>query len=316
MDYVQLKDLIREMNLEVVYLSDDHDSVRIYTTEISRPGLQMAGYYEKFVPDRIQIIGSAEWHFLRDMEAEKRYATLDMFLSYPIPVIVVARNHEIFPELLELAKKHGKTILRGNKTTSKIINDLVTNLGLSLAPSETVHGVMMDVFGVGVLITGKSGVGKSETALDLITRGCRLVADDMVEIKRVEDTLRGTCPELIRYFLEIRGVGILDIERLYGVGAVKQFEYIDMVVDLESWEKGKEYDRMGLEEERIEILGISLPKVTIPVKPGRNIAMIVEVAAKNNRQKRLGYNAAEELDRRVRHSIEERRKAFDKGTEL
>ncbi|HZH93952.1 MAG TPA: HPr(Ser) kinase/phosphatase [Tissierellaceae bacterium] len=316
MDYVILKDLIKEMSLEEVYLSADVDRVKIYTTEISRPGLQMAGYYEKFVPDRVQILGSAEWHFLRDMDAEKRYETLDKFLSYPVPVIVVARNHEVFPELLELAIKHGKTIVRGNKTTSKLINDLVINLGLSLAPTATVHGVMMDVFGIGVLITGKSGVGKSETALDLITRGCRLVADDMVEIKRVEDTLRGTCPELIRYFLEIRGVGILDIERLYGVGAVKQFDYIDMVVELEAWEKGKEYDRIGLEEESVEILGISLPKITIPVKPGRNIAMIVEVAAKNNRQKRLGYNAAEELDRRVRRSIEDRRKAFDKRTEL
>ncbi|MGM0396867.1 MAG: HPr(Ser) kinase/phosphatase [Bacillota bacterium] len=308
MDYVLLKDLIKGMNLEEVYLSDDADQVKIYTTEISRPGLQMAGYYEKFVPERVQIIGSAEWHFLRDMDDEMRYKSLDKFLGYPIPVVVVARNHEIFPELLELAKKHGKTILRGKKSTSKLINDLVINLGLWMAPAVTMHGVMLEVFGIGVLITGKSGVGKSETALDLITRGCRLIADDLVEIKRVEDTLRGSCPEILRYFLEIRGVGILDIERIYGIGAVKQLDYIDMVVELEAWENGKEYDRTGLEEESVEILGISLPKVTIPVKPGRNIAMIVEVAAKNNRQKRLGYNAAKELDERVRRSIEERKK--------
>ncbi len=315
MDYVLLRDLIKEMKLEEIYLSDDVDKVRINTTEISRPGLQMAGYYQKFVPDRVQIIGSAEWHYLRDMDDDMRYKSLDKFLSYPIPVVVVARNHDVFPELLELARKHGRTVLRGKKTTSMLINDLVINLGLWMAPAVTMHGVMLDVFGIGVLITGKSGVGKSETALDLITRGCRLVADDMVEIMRVEDTLRGSCPELIRYFLEIRGVGILDIERLYGVGAVKQFDYIDMVVELEAWENGKEYDRMGLEEDTIEILGINLPKVTIPVKPGRNIAMIVEVAAKNNRQKRLGYNAAKELDERVKRSIEERKKAHSTSSE-
>lgn len=307
MDYVLLRDIIKDMDLEPIYISQDADSVKVHTIEISRPGLQMAGYYEKFVPERIQIIGSAEWHYLKDLSPEERYGTLDKFLSYPIPLVVVARNQEIFPELLELAKKHQKTILRGRKTTSRQINDFVIDLGLKMAPTATIHGVMLEVFGIGVLIIGKSGVGKSETALDLITKGCRLVADDLVEIKRVEDALRGTCPELIRHFLEIRGVGIIDIERLYGIGAVKQFDYLDMVVELETWDNEKEYDRLGLEEETMDILGITLPKVTIPVKPGRNIAMIVEVAAKNNRQKRLGYNAAQELNERVKRSIQERK---------
>jgi len=307
MDHVLLIDLINELELERIYVSDDVEYVRIETTDISRPGLQMAGYYEKFVPERVQVIGSAEWHFLRDMDESKRLDVLEKFIQYPIPVIIVTRGNEVFPELIELSKKYNKTLLYSEKTTSKVIGELVSYLGLKLAPTTSIHGVLLEVFGVGVLLTGKSGIGKSETALDLITRGCRLISDDVVEIKRVEDTLRGSCPELTRYFLEIRGIGILDIERLYGISAVKQYDYLDMVVELEAWNPDKEYDRVGLEEETIEILGIKLPKVTIPVKPGRSIAMIVEVAAKNNRQKRLGYNAAEELNERVRKSIQERK---------
>lgn len=307
MDHVLLIDLINELGLERIYVSDDVEYVRIETTDISRPGLQMAGYYEKFVPERVQVIGSAEWHFLRDMDESKRLNVLEKFIQYPIPVIIVTRGNEVFPELIELSKKYNKTLLYSERTTSKVIGELVSYLGLKLAPTTSIHGVLLEVFGVGVLLTGKSGIGKSETALDLITRGCRLISDDVVEIKRVEDTLRGSCPELTRYFLEIRGIGILDIERLYGISAVKQYDYLDMVVELEAWNPDKEYDRVGLEEETIEILGIKLPKVTIPVKPGRSIAMIVEVAAKNNRQKRLGYNAAEELNERVRKSIQERK---------
>ena len=307
MDHVLLIDLINELGLERIYVSDDVEYVRIETTDISRPGLQMAGYYEKFVPERVQVIGSAEWHFLRDMDESNRLDVLEKFIQYPIPVIIVTRGNEVFPELIELSKKYNKTLLYSEKTTSKVIGELVSYLGLKLAPTTSIHGVLLEVFGVGVLLTGKSGIGKSETALDLITRGCRLISDDVVEIKRVEDTLRGSCPELTRYFLEIRGIGILDIERLYGISAVKQYDYLDMVVELEAWNPDKEYDRVGLEEETIEILGIKLPKVTIPVKPGRSIAMIVEVAAKNNRQKRLGYNAAEELNERVSKSIQERK---------
>lgn len=307
MDHVFLSDLINDLGLERIYISEDVDLVKIETTDISRPGLQMAGYYEKFVPERVQVIGSAEWHFLKDMNESNRLDVLEKFIQYPIPVIIVTRGNEVFPELIELSKKYNKTLLYSEKTTSKVIGELVSYLGLKLAPTTSLHGVLLEVFGVGVLLTGKSGIGKSETALDLITRGCRLISDDIVEIKRVEDTLRGSCPELTRYFLEIRGIGILDIERLYGISAVKQYDYLDMVVELEAWNPDKEYDRVGLDEETIEILGIELPKVTIPVKPGRSIAMIVEVAAKNNRQKRLGYNAAEELNERVRKSIQERK---------
>ncbi|TJX67628.1 HPr(Ser) kinase/phosphatase [Soehngenia saccharolytica] len=307
MEYVALLDIIKELNLRVLHASKDIEKIKISTTEISRPGLQMTGYYEKFVPERVQIIGSAEWQYLSDLGDEKRYQVLDEFLSYPIPVLIISRNLPVFDELVELSKKHDRNLVIGNKATSSIINDLVNLISLRLAPTITLHGVMMEVYGIGVLITGKSGVGKSETALDLITRGSRLIADDLVEIKRVDDTLRGSCPEIIRYFLEIRGIGIIDIERIYGIGAVKQFDYIDLVVHLEAWDEEKEYDRVGLEEEKIEILGIEVPRVVIPVKTGRNIAMIVEVAAKNNRQKRLGYNAAEALNERVKKKIEERK---------
>ena len=307
MEHVILKDFINEIGIEELYLADNIDDVKIYNNEISRPGLQMAGYYEKFAPDRIQIIGNAEWHYLKDMTSEKRYAVLQKLYSYPIPLVIIARNLEIFPEIVELSKIHNISLLRGKSDTSKLINDLKSALSLKLAPQTSIHGVMLEVFGIGVLIIGKSGVGKSETALELITKGCRLIADDLVEIKRVDDILRGSCPELIRYFLEIRGVGILDIERIYGVGAVKQFEYLDLVIELEEWDYKKEYDRIGLDEEKIEILGVDLPKITIPVKPGRNIAMIVEVAAKNNRQKSLGYNAAEVLNERVKQSIQARK---------
>jgi HPr kinase/phosphorylase len=304
---VALLDIIKELNLRILHASKDIEKIKISTTEISRPGLQMTGYYEKFVPERVQIIGSAEWQYLSDLGDEKRYQVLDEFLSYSIPVLIISRNLPVFDELLELSKKHDRNLVVGNKATSSIINDLVNLISLRLAPTITLHGVMMEVYGIGVLITGKSGIGKSETALDLITRGSRLIADDLVEIKRVDDTLRGSCPEIIRYFLEIRGIGIIDIERIYGIGAVKQFDYMDLVVHLEAWDEEKEYDRVGLEEEKIEILGIEVPRVVIPVKTGRNIAMIVEVAAKNNRQKRLGYNAAEALNERVKKKIEERK---------
>lgn len=307
MEDVALLDIIKELNLRILHASKDIEKIKISTTEISRPGLQMTGYYEKFVPERVQIIGSAEWQYLSDLGDEKRHQVLDEFLSYPIPVLIISRNLPVFDELLELSKKHDRNLVVGNKATSSIINDLVNLISLRLAPTITLHGVMMEVYGIGVLITGKSGIGKSETALDLITRGSRLIADDLVEIKRVDDTLRGSCPEIIRYFLEIRGIGIIDIERIYGIGAVKQFDYIDLVVHLEAWDEEKEYDRVGLEEEKIEILGIEVPRVVIPVKTGRNIAMIVEVAAKNNRQKRLGYNAAEALNERVKKKIEERK---------
>lgn len=310
MDFITLDRLIEEMHFEVVYKSTDSASLKISSTEITRPGLPIVGYFEKFAPERIQIIGSSEWHYYKDLPESLRYASIDKYFSYPIPALIFSRGLEIFPEILELAEKYNRTILRSDKPTSKLISDLIDHIDFATAPATTIHGVLMEVYGIGVLLSGKSGLGKSETALELLMRGHRLISDDAVEIKRVEDQLRGESPKLTRYFMEIRGIGILDIERLYGIGSVKEYEYIDMMVELELWDETKVYDRIGLDEETIEILGVDLPKVTIPIRPGRNTAMIVEVAARNNRQKRLGYNAAQMLNERIMSEIEKRKNSL------
>lgn len=308
---ITLEDIIEGMELEVIYMSDNYKDIKIYSPEVNRPGLQLVGYFEKFKPRRLQVIGNAEWHYCNELPESLRYDSFDKFLSHPIPALIFSRDLPIFPEVLEFAKKYNRTILRVHKPTSKLINGLVDFIEIKLAPEITMHGVLLEVHGIGVLLTGKSGVGKSETALDLVLRGHRLISDDRVSIKKVEDYLRGESPRLTRYFMEIRGIGILDIERLYGIGAVKEYEYIDIVMELEKWDEEKEYDRIGLDEVAIDILGIKLPKVIIPVKPGRNIAMIIEVAARNNRQKRLGYNAAESLNERIMQEIESRRRSYE-----
>lgn len=309
MNYVTLDKIVEVLKLEEIYRATDASDIKIYTNEVNRPGLPIVGYFEKFVPERIQVIGNAEWLYYNELPYTLRYDSIDKFLAYPIPALIISRDLPIFPELLELAKKHNRTLLRSAKNTSIVINELVSFVSLKLAPTITMHGVLIEVYGVGVLLIGKSGIGKSETALDLIIRGHRLIADDSVEIRKDEDKLFGQCPDLIRYFMEIRGIGIIDVERLYGVGSVKEYEYIDLVVELEFWDDKKAYDRLGLDEETIDILDIKVPKVTVPVKPGRNVAMIVEVAARNNRQKRLGYNAAQVLNERIIKEIEIRKKS-------
>lgn len=307
MEYILLDKLIEDLGLEVIYKATDSGSIKIYSTEINRPGLPIVGYFEKFVPERLQVIGSSEWHYYDELPDTLRYDSIDKFFAYPIPALIFSRNLEIFPEIMELAKKYNRTILRVDLPTSNLINNLINHINFSIAPSTTMHGVLLEVYGIGVLITGKSGVGKSETALELLMRGHRLVSDDTVEIKRMDEQLRGESPALTRHFMEIRGIGILDIERLYGVGAVKQYEFIDLIVELEIWDENRFYDRIGLDEETIEILDVKIPRVTVPLRPGRNIAMIVEVAARNNRQKRLGYNAAQVLNERIMKEIEKRK---------
>ncbi len=308
MDYVTLDKIIEDLELEIIYEAKDMDKVKIKGSEVNRPGLQLAGYFDRFAYERLQIIGNVEWHYLDNLSKEVRYNRFKNMFIYPIPALIISRGLEIFPEIMDLAKKYNITILRTKLPTTKFINILINYLDYMLAPEMTVHGVLIEVYGMGILIVGKSGVGKSETALELIKRGHRLVADDVVEIKRVEEGLRGEAPELIRHFMEIRGIGIIDIERLYGVGAVKESEFIDLVIELEFWDENKEYDRIGLDEEYIDLLGVKTPKVLIPVRPGRNIAMIVEVAARNTRQKKLGYNAAEELNDKVKRQISKRQK--------
>lgn len=307
MGYVKLIKIIDESDLEIVYPSSDMDSIKIYSSEISRPGLQIGGHFNKFVPERIQLLGNAEWYYYQSLPLEKRMKNIDEYFSYDMPAIIFSRDLEIFPELIHLAKKHNRTILRSKKTTSGIINSLTSYIDLELSPEVRLYGVFVEVYGVGVLITGKSGVGKSETALDLVIRGHRLISDDTVIVKDIEGKLVGSSPEITRHFMEIRGLGILDIERLYGVGSVKNSEYISVVVELEIWDKLKEYDRVGLDEKFTRILDKKVSTVTVPVKPGRNVAMIIEVAVRNFRQKLLGYNAAEELNRRIKDRVRDKK---------
>lgn len=307
MKYVTLKDIRLNLGLEIINKATDFDRIKVYSSSISRPGLQLVGHFEKFASEKIQIMGNAEWHYYEKLSPKEKYERIDEYFKYPIPVLIISRGLTIFPEILELAKKHNVNILRTSEDTSKIIRRINDYIDLELASEIRVHGVFVEVYGVGVLIKGKSGVGKSETALDLVIRGHRLISDDTVIIKRTDDGLIGRSPQITRHFMEIRGLGILDIERLYGVGSVKNDEYISMVIQLELWDEGKEYDRIGLDEKFTDILGQKLSTATIPVRPGRNVAMIIEVAARNYRQKALGYNAAEELNNRIKEESEIRR---------
>ncbi|EOD00428.1 HPr(Ser) kinase/phosphatase [Caldisalinibacter kiritimatiensis] len=296
---ISVEKFIKDMDLEIIYTPEKTD-IKIVKSDLNRPGLQLAGYFDYFAYERLQIIGSTEWNYLSTLDIETRKERLNKLFSYPFPALIITRNQQVFPEMLKCAEKHNRTIVRTKLATTKFTSKLVNYLEDILAPQTTIHGVLVDVYGIGILLLGKSGVGKSETALELIKRGHRLVADDAVQIKRVEEgVLKGKAPDLIRHFLEIRGVGILDIKRLYGVGAVRNAKRIDVVIELEIWDDKKEYDRLGLNEEYAEILNTKVPKIIIPVKPGRNLAMIVEVAAKNHRQKKMGYNAAEELNKKL-----------------
>ena len=295
---VELGKIINEFKLESVYVPDEN--VLITTADVNRPGLQLAGFFDYFYPNRIQIFGMVESTYLNDMSPEKRYNSIKALFETKIPAVIVTRNATIHPEVLELAKIYNVSLMRTASATSSFMSALIAFLNVELAPRITRHGVLVEVYGEGVLILGESGVGKSETAVELMKRGHRLVADDAVEIKKVSSkSLVGSAPEIIRHFIEIRGIGIVDVKKIFGMGAVKDTEKINMVIHLEAWQNGKQYDRLGLVDEYTNILGIDVPSLTIPVKPGRNLAIIFEVAAMNNRQRRMGYNAAEELNKRI-----------------
>ena len=291
-----LKRIVDEFSLEPLYLPDNIDEILVSTTEINRPGLHLAGYFEYFDGPRIQILGISEISFLkRFTEVKARERIREFFAKKPVAV-VIARNLEVAPYYTEIAEEYGVPLLRTHESTSDFTSALIAFLNLHLAPRITRHGVLVEVYGEGVLLLGESGVGKSETAIELVKRGHRLIADDAVELRRVSSkSLVGSSPENIRHFIELRGIGIINARRIFGMGAVKLTEKIDMIINLEPWDANKAYDRMGLEEERTEILGISITSTTIPITPGRNLAVIIEVAAMNNRQKKMGYNAAQEL---------------------
>lgn len=296
---VKLSEIVREMNLEIVSRSRDYNDVVVSSRDVNRPGLQLTGFMENFPWMRIQVIGRVEYAYYSQMPDGLRYERFRGILSYPIPAIIYSYKQTISRDILDLADYYNKTILRSPLPTTKLIAKLNSVLENLLAEETTIHAGLMEVFGTGVLIRGKSSVGKSETGLDLVIRGHRLVADDVVDIRKIDDRLIGSSPENIRHFMEIRGLGILDIRRLYGVGSVKTATAIEMVIELEDWDDEKEYDRLGMWDNFTEILGVRLPQIIVPVKPGRNVAMIIEVATRNNRQKMLGYNAAVDLNRRL-----------------
>ncbi len=301
---VSLDRVIAERSLETVYLPDLPENIGITNVGVNRPGLQFAGFYDHYDPTRIQIIGKVEHLYLKNLSEEERHTQLDRFFaSQPVSVIFTS-NLEITPELRALAEMHRVPLLRTELDTSAFMAALIAFLNTELGPRITRHGVLVEVYGEGVLLLADSGIGKSETAIELVKRGHRLIADDAVEIRRVSaKTLVGRAPEIIRHYVELRGIGIVDVRRLFGMGAVKNTEKIDLIINLEQWVQGKMYDRLGLEEQTTDILGIQVPSILIPVRPGRNLAIIIEIAAMNNRQKKMGYNTAEEFNKRLMESM-------------
>ena len=295
----RLSDLVEEFNMEILTKAPNYTTQTVTISDVNRPAVQLVGFYKYFEPMRLQILGKAEMVFLQAMMQEKRRAVLESLLRCEIPALIIARNMEVFPELIELAEKHGRTLLRIDKTTVDATSEIIDYLNKKLAPQITRHGVLMNINGQGVLLLGDSGIGKSETAIELLKRGHRLVADDAVEIRRVSTSLYGTAPEIIQHYMEIRGVGVVDVQQLFGMGAVQFDTEIDLVIQLEQWQDGKFYDRLGLGEETYEMLGVKLPYMTIPVRPGRNLAGIVEIATMKNRQMKYGYNPARDFVSRL-----------------
>ncbi len=300
---IKISEFVKELNLEV--LSDTtQKEMDITSADLNRPGMQLCGFYEYFAYERPQVIGKVEMTYLESLEQEKRLAVLETYMSYKLPCIIVCWGMNPPRELLDKAKEHDIPVFQSNAKTTKLSYQAIMYLTRCLAPRATRHGVLVDVYGVGVLLTGESGVGKSEAALELVKRGHQLVADDVVDICRVaDDRLTGEAPERVRHFMEIRGIGIIDIRAMYGVGSVILSKTIDMVIHMEKWDQNKEYDRLGLSEESVTILGVKVPYQVMPVRPGRNLAIIIEVAARNLSLKRLGYSAAHELDRRLNEMI-------------
>jgi len=297
---IKLTKLVERFELEVLNQGKNYDRCLIRADDINRPALQILGFFDYFAPDRIQVIGKVEWTYLNNQSPEERRKCFDAFLEKPIPALILTRSLEPFPELMEMAVKHKRTILRSKEDTSLFIPNFTDWLKARLSPRITRHGVLVEVYGEGVLLLGDSGVGKSETAIELVKRGHRLIADDAVEIRRVNNkSLMGTAPELIRHYIELRGIGVVDVRRIFGMIAIKEETEIDMVINLEPWREDAVYDRLGLDELYVDILDVKVPTITVPVKPGRNLAVIIEVAAMNNRHKKMGFNSALEFTKQI-----------------
>ena len=304
---VPLTTIVKEFDLIVEYASTDYESIRLTVEDVARPGMQLAGYFDHFEPMRLQVFGNAETSYLARLETPDRVRILDRLFSYKFPALLITRNNMPGPVCREMARKHNITILRSTEPTSTITSAIISYLKSALAPRITRHGVLMEIYGEGVLLVGESGIGKSENAVELLKRGHRLIADDAVEIKRISSgTLVGTAPELIRNYVELRGIGIINVAKLFGMGAVKTENEVNLVVNIVPWNTHEVYDRLGLEDQYTEILGVKVPMNTIPVTPGRNLAVILEVAAMNNRQRKFGYNPALEF-------IEQTNRHFEKA---
>ncbi|MCD8189111.1 MAG: HPr(Ser) kinase/phosphatase [Clostridiales bacterium] len=297
---ILLKTLVKEFNLEILHKGEGYETQQVVQTSINRPGLSLVGFYDYFDNNRLQLMGKMENTYLKMMDREERLKCFRDLMSHPIPAVILARNLAPYPECLQAAEEYGRTVLRSAQETGELMSDLTTSLRSYLSPRITRHGVLVEVYGEGILLMGESGVGKSETAIELIKRGHRLIADDAVEIQRVSpNKLMGSAPKLIRYYVEMRGIGVIDVRQLFGMSAIKDSQYIDMIINLEQWREGMLYDRLGLDDFWTNILDVEIPTLTIPVKPGRNLAVIIEVAAMNNRHKKMGYNAAQEFTDRI-----------------
>jgi HPr kinase/phosphorylase len=295
----ELMDVLKD-NIEIVFLPTNYDETNIYSADVNRPGLLLVGFSDYFDNNRIQVLGKVEHTYLGAMTPEDKYVSLKRLFSTGIPAVFVTRDLSISSEAIELAQKYNVPLFRTKERTSRFMADLIMYLNNRLAQRITRHGVLVEVHGEGILLLGGSGVGKSETAIELVKRGHSLIADDAVEIKRLSDTtLVGSAPETIRHYMELRGIGIVDIKNIFGIGAVKDSEVIDLVIQMEVWDDRKNYDRLGMDMEYMHIMDVAVPTMVLPVKPGRNLAVIIEVAAMNNKQKKLGYNAANALNERL-----------------
>lgn len=307
-NYVKLSKVVEKLNLKNLTPDVDMTEKKVMVPDINRPALQLTGFFEHFAYERVQLIGCVEYTFLENVKEDEKEKIYDMLLSYKIPCIIFCRNLKPDDSLIEKANKANVPVFSTETPTSAFSAEIIRWLNVELAPCISIHGVLVDVYGVGVLIMGESGIGKSEAALELIKRGHRLVSDDVVEIRKVSDeTLVGTAPDITRHFIELRGIGIVDVKMLYGVQSVRETQNIDLVITLEEWDRDKEYDRLGLEEQYTEFLGNKVVCHQLPIRPGRNLAIIVETAAINHRQKSMGYNAAQELYKRVQQNMTKRK---------
>ncbi len=297
---VALSTVVREFQLEVLYASTDYERVQLTVEDVARPGLQLTGYFDHFEPARLQVLGNVEMGFLRKLSEKERTDVFTKLFAYKIPALLIARGREADEICLALAKKQNITLLRTQEATSTVVSAIIAYLKDALAPRITRHGVLMEVYGEGILLMGESGMGKSEAAVELLKRGHRLIADDAVEIRKISgSTLMGTAPAVIRNYVELRGIGIINVAKLFGMGAVKAENQIDLVVNIVPWSNEAVYDRIGMDQQFMELLGVNIPMNTIPITPGRNLAVILEVAAMNNRQRKIGYNAAMEFTEQI-----------------